>query len=42
MVSTESMNFWDFSSELLEELINEGLEGKELLNEFKKRKGRRS
>jgi len=38
MVSTESTNFWDFSSELLKELIDEGLKGKELLKEFEKRK----
>jgi bifunctional DNA-binding transcriptional regulator/antitoxin component of YhaV-PrlF toxin-antitoxin module len=34
----QSTNFWDFSSELLEELIDEGLKGKELLKEFEKRK----
>lgn len=34
----QSTNFWDFSGDLLEELVNEGFEGKELVNEFKQRK----
>ncbi|MDI3547025.1 MAG: hypothetical protein PWR10_677 [Halanaerobiales bacterium] len=34
----QSTSFWDFSGDLLEELVNEGFEGKELVNEFKQRK----
>ncbi len=34
----QSTNFWDFSGDLLEELVKEGLEGEELVNQFKQRK----
>lgn len=34
----EEDDFFDFSSDILSDLINEGLEGANLLSEFKKRK----
>lgn len=34
----DTSNFWDFSADILQELVSEGLDGEELINEFKQRK----